>query len=55
MKKLSIDFNHCILSCVWLDSVTHTDWWSFLFTFTIFTSAFIYDIFRLTVSPRRNI
>ena len=53
--------NDVILFTTWLDGVTYTDTWSFIFFIIAFTSALIFDTFRLfdtlrlTVSPRRNV
>jgi len=52
MVRITMD--DLLLFTTWLDGVTYTDTWSFIFFITMFTSALVYDTLRLTVSPKRN-
>jgi len=52
---MKLTMNDMILFTTWLDGVTYTDTWSFVFFIIAFTSALIFDTLRLTVSPKRNV
>ena len=52
---MKLTMNDMILFITWLDGVTYTDTWSFIFFIIAFTSALIFDTLMLTVSPRRNV